>query len=207
MCVIILHRHYVYGQNGTLSRDGTTNKHNNFESKCGLWVAPNYQSLPHTVDPDSIPMQRFFGINAAVDHHSETQFDGWLNVVTWMATKYNACPMGHLKPFDIHKFAHFVVGMNTDHAEDQKKLVCLFLAWKESVKKELRGEEAMFLSLLLELLPLLFEETERNITNAGGLQAYQALSANERKSHERDAYKCVAMHLGEEKLDALSLEE
>ncbi|KAF7966578.1 hypothetical protein HWV62_37835 [Athelia sp. TMB] len=115
--------------------------------------------------------------------------------------------MGHLKPFDIREFARFVVGMNTDHAEDQKKLVRLFLAWKESVEKELRGEEAMFSSSLSELLPLLTEETERNITDAGGLQAYQALSADERESRERDAYKRVAMRLGEEKLDALSPEE
>ncbi|KZP30003.1 hypothetical protein FIBSPDRAFT_884650 [Athelia psychrophila] len=58
------------------------------------------------------------------------------------------------------------------------------MAWKESVEKamEMHGEEAMISRPLAELLPLLSEETEHNITSAGGLEVYQSLSADKQDS-------------------------
>ena len=47
-----------------------------------------------------VPVQRFFGINAAINHKSETQLQGWKDVVTRMYEVYNASALGHLKPYD-----------------------------------------------------------------------------------------------------------
>lgn len=62
-----------------------------------------------------------------------------MDLIKQMAEEYNTSSVGLLKPFNVREIARFVVSMNTDHTEDQKKLVCLFMAWKESVKKEMCG--------------------------------------------------------------------
>lgn len=72
-----------------------TIKHLNIESKHGLLSSvPTYSPNPHAPLLSSIPTQQFFGINAAVDHTSETQLQGWLDLVTRLYETYNASPLG-----------------------------------------------------------------------------------------------------------------
>ena len=49
----------------------------------------------------------------------------------------------------------------------------------------MHGEEAILLALLADLIPLMWEETEQNISDAGGRAAWDALSADKRTSRER----------------------
>ncbi|KIM77638.1 hypothetical protein PILCRDRAFT_11892 [Piloderma croceum F 1598] len=65
----------------TISGDGTTDKHLNYESKHGLLITPTYSSDPNAPIMNTVPTQRFFGINAAIDHKSETQLQGWKDLV------------------------------------------------------------------------------------------------------------------------------
>jgi hypothetical protein len=133
------------------------------------------------MDPDApvmntVPTQRFFGINAAVDHKSETQLQGWKDLVERMYKVYNKSPLGHHKPFNPLEFARLVTGMNTDHAEDQKNLFWLFETWKASCEREMRGAEAILSASLADLIPLLWKEAEQNVTDAGGLAEVVTLS-------------------------------
>ena len=119
----------------TISGDGMTIKHLNIESKHGLLLSvPTYSPNPHAPLLSSIPTQQFFGINAAVDHTSETQLQGWLDLVTCLYETYNASPLGQRKPLNQREFYRFTAGMNTDHAEDQKKLAHLFKTYKEFIE-------------------------------------------------------------------------
>jgi hypothetical protein len=97
--------------------------------------------------------------------------------------------------------------MNTDHAEDQKKLVRLFKEWKGSCEREMRGEEAALSASLADLIPLCWEETEKNIASAGGRDGWDALSPDEREQREKDSYQRICIHLGEDAIDAMSPEE
>lgn len=54
---------------------------------------------------DSIPTERFFGINSAVDHKSETQLHGWKDLISRMYTTYNVSPLGRRKPYDMGNFS------------------------------------------------------------------------------------------------------
>jgi len=137
---------------------------------------------------NSIPTERFFGINSAMDHKSKTQLHGWKDLISRMYTTYNASPLGRRKPYDPRNFSRLVTGMNTDHAEDQKKLVRLFKEWKGSCKREMRGEEAILSASLADLIPLCWEETEKNIASAGGRDGWDALSPDEREQREKDSY-------------------
>jgi len=48
------------------------------------------------------------------------------------------------------EFACFVTGMNTDHAEDQKRSFSFFAAWKIFCEREMCGEEALLSASLAE---------------------------------------------------------
>jgi hypothetical protein len=95
--------------------------------------------------------------------------------------------------------------MNTDHAEDQKKLVQLF-KWKGSCEWEMQGEEAILSASLADLIPLCWEETKKNIASAGGQDRWDALSPDECEQHKKDSY-CICIHLGEDAIDAMSPKE
>jgi hypothetical protein len=52
---------------------------------------------------------------------TETQLQGWKDLIECMYKVYNESPLGCQKPLNPLEFACFVTGMNTDHAEDQKR--------------------------------------------------------------------------------------
>ncbi|KZP10314.1 hypothetical protein FIBSPDRAFT_913879 [Athelia psychrophila] len=193
--------------NITLSGDGTTNKHINFEAKHGTMRIPDYASNPSNPILSTIPTQRFFGISTATDHKSETQLRGWVDLLDRMYKVYNSSPLGRRKPLNPLEFARLATGMNTDHAEDQKKLFRLFREWKEACEREMRGEEAILSAALADLIPLLWEETERNISDAGGREGWEALSADIREAREREAYRRVCIRLGQDEMDKLTPDE
>jgi hypothetical protein len=64
----------------TISGDGTTIKHLNYESKHITLQVPNYQSesnMSIPPAPGQVPTTHFFGISSAPNHMSEMQLDGW----------------------------------------------------------------------------------------------------------------------------------
>ena len=205
--LMTLFNYLIFPEGLTISGDGTTDKHLNYESKHGLLLTPTYATDSDKPAMNTIPTQRFFGINAAIDHKSETQLQGWRDLIDRMYKVYNESPLGCQKPLNPLEFARFVTGMNTDHAEDQKKLFRLFEAWKASCEREMRGQEALLSASLVETIPLLWNEIEQNITEIGGMACWEALSPGERESCEVAAYKRLCIKLGEDRLDALTPEQ
>ncbi|KDQ05523.1 hypothetical protein BOTBODRAFT_122691, partial [Botryobasidium botryosum FD-172 SS1] len=195
----------------TLSNDGTTNKHVNYESRHGLMVVPTY--LPGS-DPsarlpeETVRAQRFFGITQAPNHQSETQLQGWVDATQQMHDTYNGSPMGKREPRDWRVFTQLVKGMCTDHANDQKNLFRLFGDLKTKYEAELLGEAAFQSPDSLEdVYPILAEEIERCIEDAGGEAEWEALEAEERQERERHAYHRACVRIGKERIDAMSPEE
>ncbi|KDQ15074.1 hypothetical protein BOTBODRAFT_109214, partial [Botryobasidium botryosum FD-172 SS1] len=196
----------------TVNGDGTTNKHINYESKHIMMNVPTY--APGT-DPDAplsdlgmLPTQRFLGINTAVNHTSETQLQGWKDTMTDIYAHYNASLFGQRKPEDVRDFARAVAGMSTDHAEDQKKLCRIFEDWKKLCERERRGEAAFnSASIGDDVHAVLWEEIERNIREAGGDTGWEALSDDERRKREDEAYRRACARIGQEKIDAMTPEE
>ncbi|KAF9234476.1 hypothetical protein BU15DRAFT_65654 [Melanogaster broomeanus] len=94
----------------TLSSDGTTHKNTNYQS----------HHITYTCPEEGRGVTRFAGILHEVNHTSDTQLNGWKDLINQMYTVYNEC-MG--TALDWREFVEKVKGMLTDHAEDQKKLV------------------------------------------------------------------------------------
>ena len=79
--------------------------------------------------------------------------------------------------------------------------------WKTQCDREVRGERALVSETALSLLPILWEANEQKIADAGGLAAWNALSADEQIVRNADAHKKVCLHLGENEFEALSAGE
>ena len=82
-------------------------------------------------DPNNpIPSTCFAGIKTAPNHTSETQFEGWIALITQIFRVYKNSPLGERAVISVIDFTSKIKGVSTDHAEDQKKLFQLIQEWK-----------------------------------------------------------------------------
>jgi hypothetical protein len=58
----------------TMSSDGTTHKHVNFESRHIHMKVPVYSTEDSSAE---VHKSRLIGVDSATDHSSQTQFEGW----------------------------------------------------------------------------------------------------------------------------------
>lgn len=133
----------------------------------------------------------FFGISHAPNHTSEMQLAGWKQKPDQSYQTYNNSPTGQLHPVNINAFAAYLLGLGSDHAEDQKKLAQLLEDWKKISDRVMHGEKQMQQMALNELLPIIAEESEHKIEAAGGIVAWEAMSKDEKDSRDRGAYECL----------------
>jgi hypothetical protein len=193
-----------------LSGDGTTHRAVNYESKYVTLRVPDYKSRALGGDPSammSVPADRFFGISSAPNHTSETQLEGWAIVVREFFELYNNTQHGGRMLARLEAFAAKIKGMHTDHAEDQKKLARLVRAWKDLCDRELRGELLLLSTLPEDLLPILVQESQQKIEDAGGADAWAVLSEKEQADRNAIIYKKLCTRFGQSAYDALTEEE
>ncbi|KDQ09796.1 hypothetical protein BOTBODRAFT_178707 [Botryobasidium botryosum FD-172 SS1] len=169
----------------SISSDATTHKHINYKSKHMMLNVPDYNAPPDAPVPENTVLtQRFLGINTAVNHTSETQLEGWKDAIETM-------------------FA----GMNTNHAEDQKKLFRIFENWKERCEQELLGEETLRLSELGDIHPILWEEITHVMNEAGGQEVWDALPLDQKERRQEEAHQRACARIGKERIDAMTPEQ
>ncbi|KAJ3818289.1 hypothetical protein F5880DRAFT_1491626 [Lentinula raphanica] len=178
-----------------LSSDGTSHKNNNYESHCAT-----------TVDSDGRRREFFLGISMAANHTSETQRDGWIELVDELYKLFLASPF-HNEEQDVRNFWASVTGMHTDHAADQKKLFELLRDFKQRLERERRGERILLQMESTDLVPLLFRISQEAVDRAGGIPAWERLSETEQKSLHQEMYLQAVTEIGEADFEKLSPEE
>ncbi|KAG2074964.1 hypothetical protein BDR04DRAFT_1171787 [Suillus decipiens] len=166
-------------QGFALSSDGTSHKNINYQS----------HHITYT-SQDGKGVTRFVGIQHKVNHTSETQLQGWKDVLHDMCNTYNTCMAGEKAEVDPREVVTKVQGMLTDHAEDQKKLVRLFSDWKQTCEREVHA--------------LLWQMTKGVITAAGGMEAWEALTSREQHLRSSEALLQLKLTIGQEKFDGLT---
>jgi hypothetical protein len=174
----------------TLSGDGTTHKHINYESRHIALPMPSYSpAMSEAIHPDNFyatptphdPSVRFAGISMAPNHTSEEQLKGWDDFIHEIYSLYNDSPLGLRQSADFRNFFLRALTMGTDHANDQKKLKALFQQLKQWYDREVRGEQALQLVSPAELIQLLCKLNEEKIAEAGGQEGWDALSEEEQE--------------------------
>ncbi|KAH9946519.1 hypothetical protein B0H21DRAFT_693524, partial [Amylocystis lapponica] len=190
----------------TLSGDGTTHRHTNYEARFAAIPAPSYSPGDSST---SVPQMRLLGVDSAVDHTSQRQFSGWMKKFDDLTTVYGNSPLASrsgssLLPADI---AQKLRGMNGDHAEDQKKTFQLMKGWKEETTQLTLGSRELLLKPSAELFAVLAEATIAKVAAAGGPEAWELLSAEEQKDHDVNMLRELYQLLGHESYLKLSDDE
>ena len=123
-----------------IAGDGTTHENVNYEAKL---VHLPVDSYTDDNGGKSKHATHTLGVHSAPNHTSETQVNGWKEVLVEIAEIFINSPFGqsaHLQ-FSLKQFYGKPKGMNSDHAEDQKKAFWLFacsnkmLQWKHLVQR------------------------------------------------------------------------
>ncbi|KAH7890481.1 hypothetical protein F5I97DRAFT_1973003 [Phlebopus sp. FC_14] len=175
----------------TLSSDGTTHKNTTYQSHHITFSQPDGTG----------PVTRFAGILHEINHTSETQLQGWQEQLTTMCQVHNEC-MGD--SLDWREFLDKVKGMLTDHAEDQKKLMRLFIEWKKACEREIQGERALACLPSEDITEYTWKTMEKLIEEAGGLKGWEALPKDEQQKRTETARHMLHHKIGVERFASLS---
>ncbi|ESK81598.1 hypothetical protein Moror_11131 [Moniliophthora roreri MCA 2997] len=93
--------------------------------------------------------------------------------------------------------------MNGDHASNQKKTVCLMLAWKEESLWILLGWEHLQTLMKEELMLILSEVKIKVVDKAGGFLEWVKLTEEDQHLHYKAGMDALALKLGEEQFKTL----
>ncbi|KAJ7155610.1 hypothetical protein C8R46DRAFT_910335, partial [Mycena filopes] len=159
----------------TLSSDGTTHKNINLESRRAT-----------VIGPDNKKQTFFLGIQSAVNHTSDTQLEGWEEIIETMYKVYKSSSRSETVD-DARDFWLKVTGWHSDHAEDQKKLFRLMLP--------------------VEMAQMIFQISQDAVVNAGGIVAWEGLSAEQQQALHDAALSSFVQTLGQAEFDKLSEED
>jgi hypothetical protein len=166
----------------TISSNGTTHKHNQFESQ-----------HVHIVGKDGKATEFFMGIQTATNHTSEEQLHGWQLSIEGLFELSNTC--GISTDADHHDFWSALKGMHTDHVEDQKKLVQLVQELKKKCEREKRGE-AYLAKDVVAVLPRMVKAGAWAVERAEGAEAWYSLTEEEQTEFNKEEWRILCLETG-----------
>ncbi|KAF8059554.1 hypothetical protein FPV67DRAFT_1709185, partial [Lyophyllum atratum] len=178
----------------TISGDGTSHKNETYETKFAT-----------VIKDDNRKLQFFLGLKMAVNHTSETQLEGWIELIE--EVYHLARESGLCSEDDAREFWNLVTGFHSDHAEDQKKLFRLLKEWKERCDREKRGEITVKSMIGLELVTFLFKCSQNAIRKAGGPSAWEKLTEQEKLARYNEMRMQVIRDIGQSEFDKLTEKE
>lgn len=192
----------------TVSMDGTTHKNINYESRHLNLRVPIYDSEEEEEELYK-HHSRLLGVHSAFDHKSESQVAGLMTILTRLAERFSQSPlaMRGKASVRVEDILRKMKGMNSDHAEDQKKAFELLRGLKLDMAYETLGAEILLEMELDDLNKTLDDERNEMIHDIGGLEKWHALSPDERKEHCGEMFKKLAIDLGKEKYLTIGTED
>lgn len=150
-------------------------------------------------------MHFFLGVKMAVNHTSEAQLDGLVEVIEELYQLLH--DSGIATDADVREFWNLVTGFHSDHAEDQKKLFRLLKALKEKMEHEVRGERVLKSMGYTEVFNLAFKCGQQAVEKAGGPTKWDAMSDADRSRIYAESRTQLIRDIGQADFDALSREE
>ena len=171
--------------------------------ECGTWTRGS-ESLATSSVVTLQPVIRTFGTWSAVDHKSETQMQGWKDVVDDIFSTFKRSPMGLSSSADPLEFAQKVTGICTDHAADQKKFARLAEGWKQDADRELRGKEEMLTRGEAEIVAAVAKAWDEVLFEIGGMGSWGSLSKERQDELLESIVHRVRVMFGEEAYEKLT---
>ncbi|KAI0081929.1 hypothetical protein K474DRAFT_1703403 [Panus rudis PR-1116 ss-1] len=171
----------------TISTDGTSHRHIPHGSSHVVLRLPG----------SDIPVTRTLPVSSGANHTSETQ-------LAWIRANLQAiCDIWKASPkesrYPLLSFARLFVkllGMGSDHAEDQKKLARLIEELKRICRYFVLGEDALFAMSTEEMMAVLTTKAQDQVEKVGGLDEWQALDEATQEKYSRKAYEDMCRAIG-----------
>ncbi|KAH9898167.1 hypothetical protein C8Q73DRAFT_779911 [Cubamyces lactineus] len=195
----------------TISGDGTTHRHVNYEARHMVVRAPETYSSESSESPvegtdplQAVPKNRLIGVESSVDHTSETQSRGWKSKLADITSKFNNSPFAKRagQTLSIEECGRKLAGMGGDHAADQFKTTDLLAAWKRDMTYLVLAREHLEASSPA-LGTLVADAGAAAIQSVGGEDAWMVLSDEERVAITAEEIERARMMLGKSLLEAL----
>lgn len=125
---------------------------------------------------------RTLGVGTSVNHTSATQVDGLKQRLHELAEIFNNSPLAKREGlrFTPDDFAYRLIGTSGDHAADQKKSHEILRVWHMEIILQRLGEEALFQMDVGRLLSILAPLKATQISNCGGLEAWNGLTEDKK---------------------------
>ena len=190
----------------TGSGDGTSNRHVNFEAKHVNVAVPSYSNSD---DSTLYHCNHLVGINSSADQSGEAGAKEWKDQIGDFLEVYINSPFAKRSGV----FACLIdvlaklFGMNTDHCTKEKKIARLVGEEKLAAIQVLLGEQALSEKSADEDAAIFEKARADMIQQAGGLEAWTALSEIERADMTEALVKDVMIAIGEKEFSNLSEEE
>jgi hypothetical protein len=190
----------------TMSSDGTTHRHVNFEARHIHMKVPNYCSSDLSQEKHK---SRIIDVDSATDHSGQTQLDGWKTKLNDLVELYNQSPLSHRCGVTLILSDLFakLKGMSGDHAKDQKKLAGLLEETKHFFLQQSLGKEKLLGMNTSQFVDLLMKVNEKLIAKFGGQQQWNSLSEAQRLSAEAECLSEAVLEIGEEAYSQLEESE
>jgi hypothetical protein len=135
---------------------------------------------------------------SAPNHTSEEQLKSWQATINIsLVDTYNACPLGQVNPIDNDEFVTFIKAVGCDHANDQKKWGRLTNDWTTLSHKIMLGKKYLSSNELQAYLPEITRRNDAKILDAGGLDAWNALSEDEKTRRDIAVIYCRSYSIPE----------
>ncbi|THU93137.1 hypothetical protein K435DRAFT_670785, partial [Dendrothele bispora CBS 962.96] len=189
----------------TLSQDITGHKHQNIESQHVALRVADYASGQTDISVKQTPTTRILSIQPTLDHTAEQSKLGWLKNFATIISYYIRSPLFQREGLSLtlHIIAWKIKGMNGDHANNEKAVADAIAAWKHEMAVEELGAEKLLEMEVMYLFGVLQDTNEKKIQEAGGLEAWNRLSAFEKAESDMRVMKELKMRLGQGAYDCL----
>ncbi|KAJ7697987.1 hypothetical protein B0H14DRAFT_2649634 [Mycena olivaceomarginata] len=136
---------------------------------------------------EDTPVTRMLDITSAPNHTSAAQLAGWKQIMRCaLVDTYNESPLGQADPIDLDEFITWLTSLGTDHSNDQLLLLKLKREWKINSQKIMLGKKYLASADLQTYLPLIQSFNNAKIEAAGGLDAWNVLSEEEKTRRDID---------------------
>lgn len=149
---------------------------------------------------NQVPVLRTLGVEKATNHTAQQQFNGWINVLDTCCDLLNRSPLGRSSHLSSRSIALKLRGVLTDHAADQKRLLELIRAWKQSCDRQVRAVPALKLMSTEQQLHALSEYLDNA---AGSVSDWRALPEDQQSMLMHDAWLALATQIGDEEFQKL----
>ncbi|KAH7313995.1 hypothetical protein B0J17DRAFT_584920 [Rhizoctonia solani] len=185
---------YTFNQVDSLSvcGDGTSIKNEQYESRAII------------IPPTTTPKVLTFGVDRSPNHTAQSQLEGWISTIDMCCTLFQSSPLGSSMYTGTHTFASKLRGMVSDHASDQKRLFQLLAQWKQKCNREIQGAYALQNQSKEQQLQSLSIQLEHSCKD---LETWESLSLEQQGVLVHDAWISLALRIGTEEFQKLSLDK